>query len=130
LRVFGKYLLLQAPELLLAALVLIALQQWAGLPRWSVYVLLLVLLVKDLVLFPFVRGAYEFETSSPIGAGRLLGARGISTEPLEPHGYVRLGGELWRAEASSADASIPQGSPVRVREVRGLTLIVEADDAV
>jgi membrane protein implicated in regulation of membrane protease activity len=127
LRVFGKYLLLQAPGLVLVALVLIALEQWAGLPRWSVYVLLLVLLLKDLVLFPFVRRAYEFESSSPVGAGRLVGARGISTELLDPFGYVRVGGELWRAEASP---SIPQGSPVRVREVRGLTLIVEADDAV
>ena len=130
MRVFGKYLLLQAPGLVLAAVVLIGLHRWAGLPGWAVYALLLVLLLKDLVLFPFVRRAYDFETSSPVGAGRLVGARGTSTEPLEPHGYVRVAGELWRAEASSGTPAIPQGSLVRVREVRGLTLIVEADNAV
>ena len=129
LRVLGRYLLFQAPELALAALVLGGLHRWAGLPRWLVYVLLLVFVLHDLVLFPFVRRAYESEIISPVGAERLVGARGFTTEPLEPRGYIRLGAELWRAEAVSPSPSIPQGAAVRVREVRGLTLVVEAEDA-
>jgi membrane protein implicated in regulation of membrane protease activity len=40
-------------------------------------------------------------------------------------GYVRIGGELWRAEAASG--FVPRGAPVRVVAVRGLTLVVEPE---
>jgi len=54
-----------------------------------------------------------------------IGARGHAIEPLNPSGYVRVRGELWKAEAFGPAAQIPAGSPVVVREGRGLTLLVD-----
>ena len=45
-------------------------------------------------------------------------------EWLSPSGYVRVGGELWRAEARDGRA-IAAGARVVVREARGLSLVVE-----
>jgi membrane-bound ClpP family serine protease len=56
--------------------------------------------------------------------GPLLGARGRAVERLDPSGYVRVDGELWRAEAM--DGEIAAGAQVVVREADGLTLRVES----
>jgi membrane protein implicated in regulation of membrane protease activity len=39
---------------------------------------------------------------------------------------VRIGAELWRAELAPGSPAVESGALVRVREVRGLTLVVEA----
>ena len=54
----------------------------------------------------------------------LVGARGQAVERLAPAGYVKVEGELWRAEAAGAE--IAAGTAIVVREARGLTLRVEA----
>ena len=62
------------------------------------------------------------------GVNRLIGAQGIAEEPLAPSGYIRVGGELWRAEAMRTDKPIPPGSRVRVQAVRGLTLLIQPEE--
>lgn len=56
------------------------------------------------------------------GPEALLGAIGMAQQPISPRGQVLIRGELWQAES---DAPIGPGDPVRVRAVRGLTLLVE-----
>ncbi len=57
-----------------------------------------------------------------LGPQALIGATGIAQQPIAPHGQILVHGELWQAESS---VPIDSGEPVRVREVRGLTLLVE-----
>jgi membrane protein implicated in regulation of membrane protease activity len=120
-----KYLLLQAPSWLLMALLAIGLRHWIALPLWVAIGLVALWVVKDLVLYPFVRTAYEPNVAT--GSKRLVGARGVAQEHLAPHGYVQVHGERWRAMAEPRDVPIAPGTPVRVRAADGLTLTVTAD---
>lgn len=56
------------------------------------------------------------------GPEALLGEIATAQQPLTPRGQVLVRGELWQAES---DAPISPGDLVRVRAVRGLTLLVE-----
>jgi len=119
MRELGRYLLWQLPGWVLAGLLVLWLTALVALPGWAAAALLAAVILKDLGLFPLLRGAFVDAGRSP-----LLGARGQAVEPLTPVGYVKVGGELWRARARGGP--IPAGAPVVVRESRGLTLIVDA----
>ena len=70
-----------------------------------------------------VRIAYRARKNKVmLGPQALIGATGIAQQPIAPHGQVLVHGELWQAESSNTIAS---GEPVLVREVRGLTLLVD-----
>jgi membrane-bound ClpP family serine protease len=116
-----RYWLFQLPGALAVTGLLVALVHWWDLsPRLAAgFVVLWVL--KDLALYPFVRKAYE--TRSGGGADALVGAVATARDRLDPEGYVRIGHELWRARVRGG--AVEKGGAVRVLEVRGLTLVVE-----
>jgi membrane protein implicated in regulation of membrane protease activity len=58
-----------------------------------------------------------------VGVEALLGRRAVVAADCMPEGQVRVAGELWRARC---DAGAGVGDEVVVREVDGLTLVVEA----
>ena len=60
----------------------------------------------------------------PIASGTslLVGATGIARSDISPTGIAYVGGEDWSA---TSGAPIPKGSPLRVRRVDGVRLIVE-----
>lgn len=115
---FTRYLLWQAPGWIAVTGALAVLGWLFALPLWILMLGVAVFVAKDLAMYPLVRDTLR----PPSG---LAGARGRAVERLAPAGYVKIAGELWRAEA--ADGEIPAGTDVVVREVRGLTLRVEAD---
>ena len=57
----------------------------------------------------------------------MIGERAIVRERLAPSGYVKVRGELWRAEKSGDGPAIESGQPVRVVKREGLTLFVEEE---
>ena len=59
---------------------------------------------------------------SVVGAEALVGRRAIVAADCMPDGQVRVAGELWRARC---EAGAGAGDEVVVREVDGLTLVVE-----
>lgn len=59
------------------------------------------------------------------GTEAMIGELGIAQTSVGADGKVFVHGELWNATAASA---IPQGARVRVREVQGLRVVVEAAD--
>ncbi len=122
MQVWKKYALIQLPGWALIGLILLALQDWVGLPAWVAAGLFLLYVAKDVVIYPSVRSAYE---SSEIEvADQLIGAQGIAKDDLDPEGYIQLRGELWRARAEPNDTVIGQGSRVEVQAAEGLILIV------
>jgi membrane protein implicated in regulation of membrane protease activity len=123
--VLGKYLLLQIPGWILVGGLLALGVRWWGLSLRLALALFALWLLKDAVLFPFLRVAYE--PGGDGGADALVGARGVASQSLDPRGYVRVGAELWRAEVADGARPIPRGNGVRVRQVRGLTLLVEPE---
>jgi membrane-bound serine protease (ClpP class) len=57
----------------------------------------------------------------------MIGRRGIVTGRLDPEGYVRVHGELWRAETVENDRPLKEGQSVTVVRVSGLKLYVRTD---
>ena len=57
-----------------------------------------------------------------VGVEALVGRRAVVAADCMPEGQVRVAGELWRARC---DAGAGAGDEVVVREVDGLTLVVE-----
>ena len=57
-----------------------------------------------------------------VGAETLVGRRAIVSADCMPEGQVKVVGEIWRARC---DTGAGVGSPVVIREVQGLTLVVE-----
>jgi len=125
LLVLGKYLLFQLPGWVVVGVLAWAAHGWLGLHPWLAAGALVALVVKDAVLFRFVRDAYAV-TPRPAAEG-LLGALGIAQEEIAPEGFVRVGHELWRARLAPGAAPVPSGAPIRVESLEGLTLRVRGD---
>ncbi len=116
-----RYALLQVPGTALVLLLLWWLRTWFEWSWWAFWVPLMAWVAKDVALFPFVWRSYgPAERVDP-----LVGQRGEARERLAPAGYVLVRGELWRAQIVGDGGPIERGEPVVVREVRGLTLLVE-----
>ena len=121
-----KYVLLQIPGGVVTAALLAGLHRWMGLPLWAAVSLFLLYVAKDFVLYPFLRRAYE--TNSTTVIEQLVGVRGKATESLDPQGYVEVRGELWQARATPGGQPIPPGARIRVQAARDMTLTVMRDE--
>jgi membrane-bound ClpP family serine protease len=115
------YTLLQIPEFFLLALILYGLHQWYGIQVWILILIAVVWIVKDTVLFFFVRSAYEMKKHTH--DSRTQGATGVTIEALDLLGYVEVNGELWQAK-SEDKSIIPAGEKIEVVDHQGLLLVV------
>lgn len=68
-------------------------------------------------------GAQALRQPATTGKEAMIGSVGQAVNDLNPEGLVRVGGELWVAEAPEP---ISEGSRVQVLEVRGAKLRVRA----
>jgi membrane-bound serine protease (ClpP class) len=59
------------------------------------------------------------------GWEELVGDVGVVRQALAPAGEVFIQGALWRAQVEEGAEPVEAGQRVRVREVEGLTLVVE-----
>jgi membrane protein implicated in regulation of membrane protease activity len=121
-----RYVLFQIPDTTLLILILIALRYWLDLPAWIMWGLIGVWVAKDILMFPFVWRAYD--STGLKGPHSVIGRRGVAEEQLAPTGYVRVHDELWKAEMIGVGQAIEKGQTVRIRGIRGLTLLVEHED--
>ena len=124
-RVVLRYALLQVPFTALVIVILIWVRKWVDLPLWFICGLVGFLIIKDIALFPFVWRAYD--PDSPSLANPMGGARGIAINDLHPSGYIEVGAERWQAEVIDGSPLVKRGQRVRVRGIRGLTLLVQLD---
>lgn len=124
-RVVLRYALLQIPFTALVIAVLILVRKWVDLPIWFICGLVVLLVIKDVVMFPLVWRAYD--PDSPGLTNTMEGARGKALNDLHPSGYVEIGAERWQAEIVEGSPPIKQGQRVRVHGIRGLTLLVQLD---
>jgi membrane protein implicated in regulation of membrane protease activity len=125
-RVVIKYTLLQIPAAILLILVLAEICRRVDLPSWLFWIIIIGWIAKDVLLFPLVWRSYDSKRDE--GTHPMKGGRGIAVERLAPTGYVRVGGELWKGRLSEGVFSIEKGQKVNVKEIRGLTVIVEPED--
>ena len=116
-----RYVLFQVPGIVVLGAILYVLVDFFDLEYRLAGAVLLVWIIKDALLYPIVRRAYE--TTHDSAHSRLVGRRAEVVEPLSPDGYVRIGGELWRARTKQAP--IKRGESVVVESAAGLWLEVE-----
>jgi membrane-bound serine protease (ClpP class) len=119
----ARYALFQVPGWIVTAAILMIPWELGWLNLEVAAILFGLLILKDALVYPFVRRAYE-----PVGSNRveeLIGQLAEVRHELRPEGFVWVRGELWRAEAE--DDTIATGNRVRVVRTRGLTLIVERE---
>jgi len=125
-RILVRYALLQLPGLALLVLILVFVQRWVDLPAWIFWGSITIWAVKDAILYPFVRRAYDWD--HPQVANSMVGAQGIVKERLAPSGYVQVRGEQWKAELTEGSPPLEKGDRVRVEGIRGLRLLVQPGD--
>ena len=106
------------------ALVLYGFHQWFELSVWAAGAVMILLVVKDAILFPFLRASYEVNVKT--GVEQLVGQTAVVREDLNPDGLVLIRGELWWARLRDRNGTVPAGSTVRVESGKGLTLVVSA----
>jgi membrane protein implicated in regulation of membrane protease activity len=119
---FRTYLIANGPQWLLLAILAWIAERSYDVPWWMGAGLVAVWVLKDLLLFPVMRHYYRPVPSER----RIVGTEGIALSQLSPRGFVRVHGEIWQAEAiNGALGEILEGTRVRVRDVRGLLVLVE-----
>ena len=123
--VLGKYLLFQLPSWAVVGALAWGARGWLGLPDWAAVGLLGALMVKDAVLFPFVRHAYAVEMRD--AAAHLVGARGRVERSDARETWVRVGPELWRARPVGGGGALAPGTRVEVVSLEGFTLRVRPE---
>jgi len=114
----------QLPSWLVVAFIAMALDIWSELPRPLLVGAFALFLVKDFVIYPWVRSAYEHTEHDP--GSEMLAARGVVIVSLDPVGWVQVGSERWRAETVDDALPLAPGTAVEVFRVRGHTLFVAA----
>jgi membrane-bound serine protease (ClpP class) len=118
-----RYALAQVPGWIGLAIALLVARIWIDWPPWVAVAAAALWLAKDLIGYRIARHAFE---ATPANASsRLVGARCTAVRTLDPEGWVRLGGELWRAEIEPGSGPVAPGTTLRIAEVRGLVLRVE-----
>jgi len=80
-------------------------------------------MVKYVIVFSFFWRSYD--RSRPGDVTSLIGTEGIAEELLDPSGYIRVHGELWRAEVLGKPMAIEKGQTVLIEGADGLTLLVK-----
>ena len=122
-RIILRYSLLQLPATIMVALtVLLVDHYWIKLPQWFIWAFIGAWLLKDAALYPVFWRAY-----APADKDQrlsMIGRSGRAIEAIDPEGYVRVQGELWKATAASGHQTIQKGQTVLVSGIQGLLLTV------
>jgi membrane-bound serine protease (ClpP class) len=79
-----------------------------------------------LIVYATIRARQMVVSPGLVGAALGAGTSGIVRRPLQPLGSIYAGGEEWSAR-SVDDRPLDRGTPVKVVEVDGLTVVVEPD---
>jgi membrane protein implicated in regulation of membrane protease activity len=125
-RVLLRYWLLQLPATALLILILVLLRDRLSIPDWVLWSIVAIWVAKDALLYPLVWRSYD--VTYPATAHSLEGAHGVATERIDSTGYVRVRGELWRAELTDGAPPIDKGERVLVETRRDFTLLVKPRD--
>jgi membrane protein implicated in regulation of membrane protease activity len=122
-RPFARYFLLQTPGWVLAAWVLWLLVGREHLSPWVAWLAWALFVLKDFALYPWLRDAYTVADPDATAAlvGRTARRASGSRRRATCGSGASSGAPSWRQAAPPSES----GGLVRVREVRGLTLVVE-----
>ena len=119
-----RYFLFQIPGLLACSVAAYALYHWQIVGWLAATAMVVVWALKDVALYPATRAAYLGTGTAPADA--LLGTEARVVRRLDPLGYVRVNGELWRARSEQEQGPVEENRRVVVTGCRALELSVRA----
>lgn len=125
-QVIAKYALIHLAELAIMIIAFVVVMEFVNIPLLLVVIFLVLWVIKDIAMFFRVWKSYVTENSSPML--ELVGLEAQVVESLDPVGYVRVRGELWKAELVDPRHPARLGERTRVVSGEGMTLIVEKCD--
>ena len=70
-----RYWLFQIPGWALTVVVLLVMRKWIDIPVSVVFGVLAIVVIKDFLLYPFLRSAYD--TRVKTGVAQLIGSQGV-----------------------------------------------------
>lgn len=120
--VLRRYALMQLPGYGVALAVLLIVHSFTPISIWIYLAVITGMIVKDILLFPFLKDAYA---GCEANAGGMAGLKGNVIHTLSPEGSVIVRGEIWQARADIAGLIIEKSAPVRITGIKGLMLLVE-----
>ena len=119
-----RYTLIQVPGILFLGAGLYIVLGWGWISLNTAIWVMVIWVAKDAALYPLYRPALQSGIrGQPVPT--LEGARGRAHSDITERGLVLVNGEYWRAR--SADAPIPNGTPIRVQAAQGRILTVTPD---
>ena len=121
-KILLRYFLLQLPGIFFIAALIILLYLIKAVSFKVIWIVLVLWVIKDIVLYPLVWKSYDLSPNS--GKYQMIGQRGVALEAINPTGYVLVNGESWSARLKNKKSVIRKDEPVYVSDVQGLTLIV------
>ena len=89
---------------------------------WVTGILMFLLLMYS--FYTYHMGRRALLQKSPVYPDTIIGSEGVVATPLDPTGYVKVKGELWKA-TSESDLEI--GDRVVVTKIDGIRLVVEPE---
>lgn len=122
-KVILKYVFIHLAELALVVCALIVISQFISINKWITIIIISIWILKDIIIYFKVWRSYAFYDNNPIR--ELIGLETTVINGLNPAGYVRVKGELWKAEIRNPMYPSKKGDKTRVVDIRGMTLIVE-----
>jgi membrane protein implicated in regulation of membrane protease activity len=123
LKIILKYTFIHLAELALLVVALIVVKRFMSIPTWLTITILALWILKDIALFTKVWRAYASDDNNPMM--KLIGLEATVIFGLDPVGYVRARGELWKAEVRNPLYPAKKGDRTTVIDIKGMTLIVE-----
>ena len=89
------------------------------IPGWGLAMLVVILLAFD--LFTYTMGRRALSKSLLFGPETMIGCAGVVVQTIDPSGFVKVRGELWKALSESR---LELGQDVVITGINGMKLIV------
>jgi membrane protein implicated in regulation of membrane protease activity len=97
-----------------------------NIPLWGLAILMAALALFSGTMYRV--GRQTFFIRPKVAAENIIGSHGTVTKPLDPEGYVKVQGVLWKAICNELKPGV--GDEVEVIGLEGLTLVVQPKKAV
>ena len=124
MRTLTRYYLFQVPGWALTAVLVAVLHAWLGLPVWVALTVLGVVVLKDVIFYPFLRRAYQLEASAPPASWACAASRGM---PSIPTGTFTSTASCGARTQKPARPRSRRGADIRVVQGQRMTLTVARD---
>ena len=120
-----RYIKFQLIELSVLVFAIYSIWYFINLPNWLVFAIIALDIIKDIILYFFTWRSYIVPDSND--ASLMAGKTCTAAYNFQHTGKVLYNGEIWKAQLTHS-GKIKKGDRLKILQIKGLLLIVEAAD--